>query len=823
MALRSPLTVQPYDYIGDSTGRPLDKGQIYIGVAGQDPEFYQIPVFLDAEMTKPIDQPIRTNDGFVDFAGSLSELYASAEIYSVKVLDKQGRKVIYKAEMMRNNLTDDALQSLDDAITEFQAQAVSSTTQAVKDALNSAAIDNNTQVDTLITATPQGVGMVARTQAQVNAETVSLLDFGAPYTTDSTTHLQKAIDYLDSRGGGVLRIPYHTGTLVLSQIVTLKPNITILCDNNLIIDCTAWAGGSQFVLLGTTEAEIPISVNKTSGDTLIQLQQNHGYVSGDDVLIVSQRGCAHEDAGELWRLGEVTSSVNSPYFAEPLVVDVVETTKNFTSAERLIFPDYRKDKTRETMPTARDSATVMKMNLAKNFKWLGGTFKKNKGTLFNLRWTKDTEIDIRVIRGYGEGSEVYNIYSLRNDIKVKVTRPIDFKIIRDHSAFNSVKDISSWYTYVDLDEENGSQGLDQSYILYCGIYPRYKVRHVNSKEDALTTHGCTYGCVVDVYSINARKAVFRNRARFTTATIKGVNNQWGLVASTWGGLDSRFEFDLISNNAMGIYLLDEGVTAITPAVKNTSFTGYISMRPTSARRAVDIGENLDTANLLKDSNLSFNNLTIVSHYGGIILNKNVHGAVFNNVNIEYWGTGSPILLDTSTGNRFNNLTVTYKTTSGTRFAVESINTITRDPSYGLTGNHFDYDSCKTVNCFLTNASTESPIVTRNFVGTSSAQDLMTINSGNMRTFYTANLLSGNTGENRIILDNSIPIGFETQVLIITSVVDTKISIFGIGATINTVTFANGLVAPSNSIAGVVGSPKLVSIRKVADGNFIVYS
>lgn len=111
MALRSPLTVQPYDYISDSTGRPLDKGQIYIGVAGQDPEFYQIPVYLDAAMTKPIDQPIRTNDGFVDFAGSLSELYASAEVYSVKVLDKQGRKVIYKAEMMRDNLTDDALQT----------------------------------------------------------------------------------------------------------------------------------------------------------------------------------------------------------------------------------------------------------------------------------------------------------------------------------------------------------------------------------------------------------------------------------------------------------------------------------------------------------------------------------------------------------------------------------------------------------------------------------------------------------------------------------------------------------------------------------------
>lgn len=121
MVLRSPLTVQPYDYIGDSNGRPLDKGQIYIGVAGQDPEFNQIPVYLDAEMTKLIDQPIRTNDGFVDFAGSLQELYALPEVYSVKVLDKQGRKVLYKGDMTRKNLMSDALAELTQAVDETMA------------------------------------------------------------------------------------------------------------------------------------------------------------------------------------------------------------------------------------------------------------------------------------------------------------------------------------------------------------------------------------------------------------------------------------------------------------------------------------------------------------------------------------------------------------------------------------------------------------------------------------------------------------------------------------------------------------------------------
>ncbi|MGP5346096.1 hypothetical protein ACTXLJ_05415 [Psychrobacter celer] len=188
MALRSPLTLQPYDYIGDSTGRPLDKGQIYIGVAGQDPEFYQIPVFLDAEMTKPIDQPIRTNDGFVDFAGSLSELYASAEVYSVKVLDKQGRKVIYKAEMMRDNLTNDALQSLNTAIGESQ-QAAENTLNAtvgsitnnaintVNDAINNTAVEGGVLADTFVTVTANGTGSVARTQRDKNNDIPSIKDF----------------------------------------------------------------------------------------------------------------------------------------------------------------------------------------------------------------------------------------------------------------------------------------------------------------------------------------------------------------------------------------------------------------------------------------------------------------------------------------------------------------------------------------------------------------------------------------------------------------------------------------------------------------------
>lgn len=54
---------------------------------------------------------------------------------------------------------------------------VKAITQAIKDALNSAAIDNNTQVDTLVTATPKGIGAFARTLADKNSDTVNIRDF----------------------------------------------------------------------------------------------------------------------------------------------------------------------------------------------------------------------------------------------------------------------------------------------------------------------------------------------------------------------------------------------------------------------------------------------------------------------------------------------------------------------------------------------------------------------------------------------------------------------------------------------------------------------
>lgn len=95
------LTVQPHLYIGDSTGRPLDYGQIYFGEPNKDPELYPIDIYYNPELTVAAGQPVRTKGGFMNAFGNMVEVYAIEQSYSVKVLDAHGITVFYKAELNR--------------------------------------------------------------------------------------------------------------------------------------------------------------------------------------------------------------------------------------------------------------------------------------------------------------------------------------------------------------------------------------------------------------------------------------------------------------------------------------------------------------------------------------------------------------------------------------------------------------------------------------------------------------------------------------------------------------------------------------------------
>lgn len=152
--LRSALEVQPHLYMGDVTGRPLDYGKVFFGQPHQDPEFYPIDIFYDEALTLPAIQPVRTKGGFLNANGDICEIFAKELTYSVKVLDQYDRKVFYKSDMSRTN------------------------------------------TDANVSSVLPFVGAIVRTQADKNADYVSVKDFGATGDgfTDDTAAFQTAFN-----------------------------------------------------------------------------------------------------------------------------------------------------------------------------------------------------------------------------------------------------------------------------------------------------------------------------------------------------------------------------------------------------------------------------------------------------------------------------------------------------------------------------------------------------------------------------------------------------------------------------------------------------
>ena len=679
-----------------------------------------------------------------------------------------------------------------------------------------------TKFDTGVTVTSKGVGQVIRSQASKNSDIVSLLDFGAPYSTDSTTQLQAAMDYLNGIGGGTLYIPYHTGTLVISGVVSLRENVSIVCDKNLFVDCSVLTTGIQFQGYGSVSAEIPLSANKTSGDTLISTTASHGLSVGDDVLIISQRECAHADAGELWRLGETTANSASPFFAEPLVVSSVNSASSFTSTSPLIFPDYRTDKTLETSEFARETSTILKINAFKKFSWYGGIFKKESGSLFRTTWGKDCHIQVKFERGYGTGQEVYFLNSINCTTKCEVNRPNDWVLESDHSGYNSIKDVSSWYSYVDLFERNGSQGLDQTYSNYCGIGGTYKVRHIDSHEDGMTTHGCIYKATVDIYVVNAKATAFRNRARYCEGNITAINCASGMRNSTYGILNSEIHVDLQNCYSQGIAMLDEGVVAISPAVKNTTYSGNIVMTANSTGRAIEIEPNLDATNKYTDSGITLRDMYIRSYGGAIKSDSYINGVNINNVKIDHYGLSSPVYLRQGAGHKISGLHVTMHSTDGTVPAILAsvLSGGTTDLiAYGSPALSIDYKSCKVVNGTL--ITDDDRLVANKYTlsGTDTVISSVTLNNKNVSDLVKVTITSGNAGFNRIVLDTKMSIGREVTVLVNTT--NPTTTSFGVYVNSpNTLIFLDGVNDGGASFLNITNTRQF-RVRKISATEFVV--
>ena len=394
----------------------------------------------------------------------------------------------------------------------------------------------------------------------------------APDFTGNADALNAALIELSSYGGGViqLRAPYYR----FDSMVTLQPNVTIAISDHTVIDCTRSTSAFSFYATGSLGDEVAIAANVTRGDNVIKTVAPHNLNVGDWVLLKSQRACLHADAGKDWRLGETTSGAAQPFFAEPVCVASVTSPTEFVTASSIIFPDYRTDKTQETYALARDSSTIQKINFLQGIKITGGVFKKSDEykSLIRLILCDSPVVNASVYDlGYTTGVAVNLEKCLTGSVTGKATRPVDWSLNGyNHSAYNSFKDVGSWYCNWDVEDINGSQGFDQTYFDVPSLYPYVKMKSVNSHEDGLTTHGGCYGAKIIVDAIGAKLCAVRNRTRFSDIDVRAINcakSDVGAVQlSTWGAADVRIK-PYIQGGGYGIDINPVGNTAtVDPGV-----------------------------------------------------------------------------------------------------------------------------------------------------------------------------------------------------------------------------------------------------------------
>lgn len=87
----------PFDFFAGLDGRGLNEGEVFIGVAGQDPETDPQAVYWDEAGAIPATQPLSVLGGYIMRLGSPSRAYTAAT-YSMRVRDRNGVQVFYETE-----------------------------------------------------------------------------------------------------------------------------------------------------------------------------------------------------------------------------------------------------------------------------------------------------------------------------------------------------------------------------------------------------------------------------------------------------------------------------------------------------------------------------------------------------------------------------------------------------------------------------------------------------------------------------------------------------------------------------------------------------
>lgn len=128
---------EPFLQFVDRDGQPLEDGYVYIGLGGANPEANPITVYLDAALTTPVAQPIRTTNGYPTNNATPIALYVNASDYSVTLKDKNGTLVVTRLSNVLSVPFDNTTGSISATRVTFQ-QTGSSVTRTLDSRLKEA-------------------------------------------------------------------------------------------------------------------------------------------------------------------------------------------------------------------------------------------------------------------------------------------------------------------------------------------------------------------------------------------------------------------------------------------------------------------------------------------------------------------------------------------------------------------------------------------------------------------------------------------------------------------------------------------------------------
>ena len=251
----STSIVSPFPVFNDLDGTPLENGYVYIGESNLNPETAPLNVYWDAELTVPAAQPIRTIGGYLSRNGSPSQVYVSANSYSITV--RNVRKVFVFSDSNALNIP-----------SIFPGDSVS--------------------------FTPAGTGAVTTTIQNKAREIVSVKDFGAlgDGIHDDTQAVQYGIDFINSIGGGELHFPAGKYSIKSAKI-TLKDKVQLVgagsqCTTLDFSEQSSWASSEGFIKiqgtgLGTLKT---VGVDSQEGQSTISVASS-GFSDGDVIQLRS--------------------------------------------------------------------------------------------------------------------------------------------------------------------------------------------------------------------------------------------------------------------------------------------------------------------------------------------------------------------------------------------------------------------------------------------------------------------------------------------------------------------------------------------------------